>query len=406
MPKTKARSRRLAAPVDLREPVLPLERPDVPSTSGTNGRTKRRRSAPKENPRPQISLSGVGDNHTLTEHLALSQNTHISANDIAASLLSQLKNSGLTLAPLPLPVDSAIQNQTPPMSSQPTSPAIALNTAQRDNSTSQTLTHVTFQPPLTSDTELLQVHNGNASTGTPDCYISSVPLLKNSIPLGFNVNEKHRSLICGDMYVDFSSLLPSYKDDEDKVGEVLFENNNVTISNRKNKKDMFSIWQWANAYDIFMSIYLSNHSNSVLDLIKYGNNIRNMAKQFGFQAARAYDESFRKVRKYMNFEWGTINDELWRTAAYSNFSQGAIGSKNSLRINKPQSMPFHRRAQQQFPMGFCWAFCRSGVCNEQATCKLKHQCIHCNKKHCSTTCREGERGDNTKRSNANNNKGN
>jgi hypothetical protein len=43
------------------------------------------------------------------------------------------------------------------------------------------------------------------------------------------------------MYVDFAALLPSHKDDEDKIGEVLFENNNVTISNRKNKKDMFSI---------------------------------------------------------------------------------------------------------------------------------------------------------------------
>jgi len=236
------------------------------------------------------------------------------------------------------------------MSGQHTTPANSIfstmhnntsNTAQRDNLISQPSTQVTFQPPLTSITELLQVHNGNAITGTPDCYVSSVPLLKNSIPLGFNVNEKHRSLICGDMYVDFSSLLPSHKDEEDKIGEVLFENNNVTISNRKNKKDMFSIWQWANAYDIFMSIYFTNHPNSVLDLIKYGNNIRNMAKQFGFQAAKSYDESFRKVRKFMNFEWGTINDELWRSAAYSNFNQSAIGSKNFHRNNKPQSMPFH-----------------------------------------------------------------
>jgi hypothetical protein len=39
----------------------------------------------------------------------------------------------------------------------------------------------------------------------------------------------------------FFSLLPSHKDDEDKIGEVVFENNNVAISNRKNKKDMFSI---------------------------------------------------------------------------------------------------------------------------------------------------------------------
>jgi hypothetical protein len=58
----------------------------------------------------------------LNEHLAspvaLSQNTHISANDIAASLLNQLKNSGLTLAPLSLPVDTAAQNQRTVMSGQ------------------------------------------------------------------------------------------------------------------------------------------------------------------------------------------------------------------------------------------------------------------------------------------------
>ena len=85
------------------------------------------------------------------------------------------------------------------------------------------------------------------------------------------------------MYVDFVSVLPSHKDDEDKIGEILFENNNLTISKKKNKKDMLSIWQWATAYAIFMSTYMTNHLNSVLELIKYGNNIRNMAKQFGFQ---------------------------------------------------------------------------------------------------------------------------
>jgi hypothetical protein len=64
---------------------------DVTSRTGTNGRTSRKRSSHKNNPIPQIripqSLSGVGDIHILNEHLAspvaLSQNTHFSANDIA-----------------------------------------------------------------------------------------------------------------------------------------------------------------------------------------------------------------------------------------------------------------------------------------------------------------------------------
>jgi hypothetical protein len=120
--------------------------------------------------------------------------------------LNQLKNSVLPLAPLSLPVDTAAQNQRTVMSGQHITTANstfstmhnnASNTAQRDNLISQPSTQVTFLPPLTSDTELLQVNNDNAITGTQNCYFSSVPLLKYSIPLGFNVNEKHRSLICG-----------------------------------------------------------------------------------------------------------------------------------------------------------------------------------------------------------------
>ena len=69
----------------------------------------------------------------------------------------------------------------------------------------------------------------------------------------------------------------------------------MTIINKKNKKDMRPPWQWANVYDIFMSTYLTNHQSSVLELIKY-------KTQFGFQAAKSYGESFRKVRQFTNLE--------------------------------------------------------------------------------------------------------
>ena len=101
------------------------------------------------------------------------------------------------------------------------------------------------------------------------------------------------------------------------------------------------------------SVHKWNISVVICDTdIKYGSNIKHLPKQFGFQAAKSYDESFRKVRQFMNLEWGTINDELWRLAAYRNFSQSATGSKNIHRTNKTQSMSFHRRVQQQFPIGF------------------------------------------------------
>jgi hypothetical protein len=44
-----------------------------------------------------------------------------------------------------------------------------------------------------------------------------------------------------------------------------------------------------------------------------------MSKQFGFYVARAYDESFRKVRKLLNFDWAVVNDDLWRRAFYDQY---------------------------------------------------------------------------------------
>jgi hypothetical protein len=81
--------------------------------------------------------------------------------------------------------------------------------------------------------------------------------------------------------VNTSRYFP-HKDYGDKIGEVLFENNNLTISNKKHKKYVLSLWQWVNAYDIFMSIYLTNHQNSVLELIKKSLTVYIKIQRYGF----------------------------------------------------------------------------------------------------------------------------
>ena len=63
--------------------------------------------------------------------------------------------------------------------------------------------------------------------------------------------------------------------------------------------------------------------------------LESMSKQFGFYVARAYDESFRKVRKLLNFDWAVVNDDLWRTAFYDQYkpSQNS-NNKNLGKVNK------------------------------------------------------------------------
>ncbi|VDI64974.1 Hypothetical predicted protein [Mytilus galloprovincialis] len=119
-----------------------------------------------------------------------------------------------------------------------------LTTIPHDNSDDHDSSLALFQPPLSSDHDVIpgeQFHSSSANVDTPNaCH-----MLKHSIPTDFHVSRK--------------SL------------------------------------------------------NSALALIKYGYTIRGLCKSLGFQAAKTYDEKYRRVRKILNLRWDTINDELWRS---------------------------------------------------------------------------------------------
>ena len=158
-------------------------------------------------------------------------------------------------------------------------------------------------------------------------------------------------------------------------------------------KQFLSIHQWTAAFDIFMSIYYVKYPNYNLGLIKHAYNIRAMSKQFGFNMARSYDETFRMVRKVMGFDWAVVNDELWRTALceHVNTSQASSNNNNYKSNRQVGNSPFSRRVQLQnslFPPGFCWAYCRTGGCSNLNNCRLKHQYVQCAKKHVTITCKE------------------
>lgn len=88
-----------------------------------------------------------------------------------------------------------------------------------------------------------------------------------------------------------------------------------------------------------------------MSLVKCGFNTRPLSKQFGFYVARAYDESFRKVRKLLNFDWAVVNDDLWLRTFYDQYkpSQNS-NNKNLGKLNKHVgSSPFQRRVHQSSP---------------------------------------------------------
>jgi hypothetical protein len=153
-----------------------------------------------------------------------------------------------------------------------------------------------FIPPASSDPELLHDSStsalGTLGIGNDDMGSTAKYMLKNTLPLGFHVTDKVKQAIWADNYVDFYILLPNFNVDEE---DTLLKNDLLKISKNTKPKVLFSIHQWTSAFDIYMSIYFEKHQDSILALIKYGSNIRDMSKNFGFSMAKSYDEVFRRV---------------------------------------------------------------------------------------------------------------
>lgn len=325
--------------------------------------TPTRRSTPKRaNSSPNQPLTVQNDVLSLTTQNEAQRVP--SANEIASSIISQLRGAtDVGQLPASTSLQEVINLVPGPTANIPSSSTVAAE-----------------------NPEFLGIDN--SPLGDATTY-----LLNNSLPLGFNVSEKARRDIWADNYVDLTHLLPNFNDQHED--EILFKSQTVKISTNVKSKQFFSIYQWTAAFDIFMSLFIVKSPESSLGLIKYAYNIRAMSKQFGFPMAKSYDENFRKVRKMMRFDWAIIYDELWRSAFYQNVNATPNPGGIPQKTNKLNSIsPFQKRAQQyqnQFPSGYCWAYCRTGACQNLSDCKLKHQCVKCGKGHATYTCRGWQR---------------
>ncbi|VDI64888.1 Hypothetical predicted protein [Mytilus galloprovincialis] len=270
MPKQKSRTRRKAAPQSIEEDVPNL----VEEQSHQLRRRKTRRAVPE----------------TITEQPSVP-----TANDIADALFRKFESSGVQLVKDNTAVP--INDLTGMLSSSSTQPE------NSSNNDSQGQMLAVFQPPLSSDPNINTSSDGellNSNSYAENPY--ACDMLRHSIPLDYHVSSKVKSDVWCDNYVNFALLLPSNIDDTCNES-TLFENLNITISNRKSNKELLSIHQWTNAFDIFMSIYLEKNLRSARALIKYGFNVRSLCKSLGFQAAKVYDEKFRKIRKILGLQW-------------------------------------------------------------------------------------------------------
>ncbi|MES9881296.1 MAG: hypothetical protein ABW185_10490 [Sedimenticola sp.] len=222
--------------------------------------------------------------------------------------------------------------------------------------------------------------NADIALGMPPVTtnVGMPTLVTSSLPLGYNVSDKLRRQILENDYVDFSCLVfPS--DDNDPSVKLTVNGTGVGFSQAKGKQ-LRAMFQWNQAFDIYVAIYCTKYSELIAGLIKYGHTVRQINQFFGFNAAKYYDQNFRQLRKLEPLDWSKIHDELWRLAALQTRTNTGPPPTSGSQFFRPSASDMRK-----LPNGFCFAYGRFGKCSK-TNCTYKHVCATCNGKHPTRDC--------------------
>ena len=206
------------------------------------------------------------------------------------------------------------------------------------------------------------------------------------LPIHSHVADKDRMKVWSGEYVDLMTLLKADHADEPAyalsfsvgAGGLAPE---IRVAPRK-KPTMSSYAQWANGFQVYMSIYLSQplRAPEAPALLKYQQTIQNLAERGG--GWRSYDEAFRTMRNLHGWQWDSIHWELWMRAVQPMPPQSHTNAIRPAFLNKDRSVQaFTRRATPPI----CFAFNKEQPCRFP-NCTFVHQCTTCRGNHPATRC--------------------
>ncbi|VDI72932.1 Hypothetical predicted protein, partial [Mytilus galloprovincialis] len=208
------------------------------------------------------------------------------ADEIALALLNRMRSNEPT-------------SQEPTSQHQPSLAELVNPPAQQTQASTSTMRNPSLViPPMPCSSSTVMntvVHPVNTSLLQDN---TSMP-----VPLNYNLDSQRE---------DFAALLPQTQSTEEI--HVIATGVKLMTTSNSNPKAISSMHQWNNAFDIFLSIYLTKYPHMMLDLIKYGNNMRKLGYESGIQAVKLYDEEFRKLRVVHRLDWVILHDELYRLA--------------------------------------------------------------------------------------------
>jgi hypothetical protein len=187
--------------------------------------------------------------------------------------------------------------------------------------------------------------------------------------LGIFVSDKIKEAIWSNKFVDFVTLLPSYR-----------QNNYLCVKNHEGSLCLTSsitsrslpIEDWITAFMTYMSVYIQKCPSESQHLLKYLQIVRGIAHRGG--DFHKYDDSFRRMRQSTPAPWDTLHTELFLQVMLPNGQQ-------------PRHMQPFRASHRsnRVPKGFCVKFHLGKFCGG---CSYKHSCYICGASHSKQNCKQ------------------
>ena len=191
-----------------------------------------------------------------------------------------------------------------------------------------------------------------------------------AIGLDAFVTTKIKEKIWSNQYVEFPTLLPTYKEDH----TFHFKDKDGSLCLAASKPSKFiTLNDWITAFATYMSIYVQKWPAESQALLKYMQIIRNIAARGG--DFRKYDETFRRVRQSQLMAWDSLHAELYVQVMMS----GSFQPRHPQPFRGSGASPKEPRT----PKGFCIKFHKGEHC---PGCRYKHTCFNCGEPHQRRNC--------------------
>ena len=203
-------------------------------------------------------------------------------------------------------------------------------------------------------------------------------LISAPVSLDLAINQDLRNKIWANEYVDFGSLLdPSQMTHNKVVVQQTGGGGSSLCLIPPSKMLPKNINEWQTAFAIFTTVYTKKFTDESNNLVKYGETIRQMAKEGG--DFNSYDVTFRKLRQVANLPWYHFHTELYLKA--STFGKRSEPFQPNTQYREVKQFTKSTR----LPFGYCFRFCRGLPCD--GFCDFKHKCTKCMGNHPMFSCK-------------------